>query len=77
MEISDESRFSLLHDGTLMIEDAQGDDQGVYECIARNVAGETHSNQVELRYFGERGKSMLVWLMGAILLLLLCSTVVS
>ncbi|XP_076462560.1 peroxidasin-like isoform X2 [Babylonia areolata] len=54
VEISEESRFSLLHDGTLMIEDAQDDDKGVYECIARNVAGETHSNQVELRYFGER-----------------------
>ncbi|XP_070195291.1 peroxidasin-like isoform X2 [Littorina saxatilis] len=54
LEISDEERFSLLHDGTLMIEDAQDDDRGVYECIARNTAGETHSNQVELRYFGER-----------------------
>ncbi|KAK7488478.1 hypothetical protein BaRGS_00020263, partial [Batillaria attramentaria] len=52
VEISNE-RFSLLHDGTLMIEDAQDDDQGSYECIARNVAGEVHSNQVELRYFGE------------------------
>lgn len=53
VEISDESRFSILRDGTLMIEDAKDDDKGVYECIARNVAGETHSNQVELRYFGE------------------------
>ncbi|KAL8583777.1 hypothetical protein ACOMHN_036412 [Nucella lapillus] len=54
VEVSEDSRFSLLHDGTLMIEHAQDDDQGMYECIARNVAGETHSNQVELRYFGER-----------------------
>lgn len=52
VEISNE-RFSVLHDGTLMIEDAQDNDQGVYECIARNIAGEVHSNQVELRYFGQ------------------------
>lgn len=55
MDIS-EGRFSLLHDGTLMIEEAQDADQGSYECIARNVAGEVHSNQVTLRYFGEAGK---------------------
>lgn len=55
IDLSAEDRMSILHDGTLMIQEANDSDQGSYECIARNVAGETHSNQVELRYSGEPG----------------------
>ena len=32
-----------------MIENAQDDDVGSYECIARNAAGEVKTNTVELR----------------------------
>ena len=45
-----------MHDGTLMIDGAQEEDKGFYECVAKNVAGEAHSNQVELKYFGSERK---------------------
>ncbi|KAL5015945.1 hypothetical protein ScPMuIL_005534 [Solemya velum] len=48
-----QSRYSVLDDGTLMIEDPQNSDEGAYECIARNAAGAVNSNRVELRYLGE------------------------
>lgn len=41
--------YTILEDGTLMIENAQDDDVGSYECIARNAAGEVKTNTVELR----------------------------
>uniref|UniRef100_A0A8K9XFD7 Peroxidasin n=1 Tax=Oncorhynchus mykiss TaxID=8022 RepID=A0A8K9XFD7_ONCMY len=39
-------------DGTLMIQDTRETDQGVYQCMAKNVAGEVKTSQVTLRYFG-------------------------
>ncbi|XP_050402134.1 peroxidasin [Patella vulgata] len=53
IDVERNDRYSMLQDGTLMIQDTQGSDQGVYECIARNIAGEIKTNRVELRYFGE------------------------
>ena len=42
-------RFTVRDDGTLMIENTQDSDQGVYECLARNAAGETKADAIELR----------------------------
>lgn len=44
-----EGRYNILEDGTLMIEDARDTDEGSYECIARNTAGEVKTEAVELR----------------------------
>ncbi|XP_067878217.1 peroxidasin homolog isoform X1 [Heterodontus francisci] len=44
-------RLNLLDDGTLMIQNIQEDDQGVYQCMAKNVAGEVKTPEVILRYF--------------------------
>lgn len=51
-----EERYNILDDGTLMIESAQDSDKGVYECMARNAAGMTKTDKVELRYMGDTGK---------------------
>lgn len=51
----DNSRYSILGDGTLMIENAQDADQGVYECVAKNVAGEAKASAAQLRYTGDPG----------------------
>lgn len=48
----DDSRLNLLEDGTLMIQDTRETDQGVYQCMAKNVAGEVKTSEVTLRYFG-------------------------
>ena len=50
------SRYNILDDGTLKIENTRDSDSGVYECIARNTAGEAKATAVELRYFGNRGQ---------------------
>jgi len=43
-------RYSFLDDGTLMIENARAEHQGVYECMARNPAGETRTAAASLSY---------------------------
>lgn len=48
----DDSRLNLLEDGTLMIQNTRETDQGVYQCMAKNVAGEVKTSEVTLRYFG-------------------------
>lgn len=45
-----QQRYSVLEDGTLMIENARDTDEGVYECMAKNQLGETKATAVELRY---------------------------
>lgn len=50
-----DSRLNLLQDGTLMIRDTQETDQGVYQCMAKNAAGEVKTQEVTLRYFGSPG----------------------
>lgn len=50
--MQDDVRLNLLEDGTLMIQDTRETDQGVYQCMAKNVAGEVKTGEVTLRYFG-------------------------
>ncbi|XP_017332074.1 peroxidasin [Ictalurus punctatus] len=52
LNMGDDSRLNLLEDGTLMIQDPRETDQGVYQCMAKNVAGEVKTGEVTLRYFG-------------------------
>lgn len=52
LNMRDDNRLNLLEDGTLMIQDTRETDQGVYQCMAKNVAGEVKTSQVTLRYFG-------------------------
>lgn len=50
--MANEERYSVLKDGTLMIKEAQDKDQGVYECMAKNMAGETKSKPAKMKYRG-------------------------
>lgn len=52
LNMRDDSRLNLLEDGTLMIQNTRETDQGVYQCMAKNVAGQVKTSQVTLRYFG-------------------------
>lgn len=56
----DDSRLNLLEDGTLMIQDTRETDQGVYQCMAKNVAGQVKTPQVTLRYFGAPCKCLCI-----------------
>ena len=56
--VDESSRFNVLHDGTLMIENTRDGDQGVYECIAKNAAGEAKTNAVEVKYQGIDSKKI-------------------
>ena len=51
-----DERLSMLDDGTLMIENTQDSDAGIYECIAKNPMGEARTNGVHLRHSDSRGK---------------------
>ncbi|XP_032897244.1 peroxidasin homolog [Amblyraja radiata] len=53
-------RVNLLEDGTLMIQDIKESDQGAYQCMAKNVAGEVKTNEVILRYFDTPSKPTFV-----------------
>ncbi|KAG0723195.1 Peroxidasin [Chionoecetes opilio] len=46
--INDISRYNVLHDGTLMIENTQDDDFGFYECMATNYMGEVKSRKAKM-----------------------------
>ncbi|GFS41621.1 peroxidasin [Nephila pilipes] len=45
-----DERYSILTDGTLMITEAQDLDAGVYECMAKNPAGEIKSRAAKMHY---------------------------
>uniref|UniRef100_A0ACB8GDL9 Uncharacterized protein n=1 Tax=Sphaerodactylus townsendi TaxID=933632 RepID=A0ACB8GDL9_9SAUR len=55
-----DSRLNLLDDGTLMIQNTQETDQGIYQCMAKNVAGEVKTQEVTLRYFGSPARPSFV-----------------
>lgn len=55
-----DSRLNLLDDGTLMIQNTQETDEGIYQCMAKNVAGEVKTQEVTLRYFGSPGMQILL-----------------
>ncbi|XP_058872731.1 peroxidasin homolog isoform X1 [Acipenser ruthenus] len=60
INMRDDVRLNLLVDGTLMIQDTRESDQGTYQCMAKNVAGETKTQGVLLRYFGTPTKPSFV-----------------
>ncbi|XP_027629631.1 peroxidasin homolog isoform X1 [Tupaia chinensis] len=51
LSMKTDPRLNLLGDGTLMIRDTQEADQGLYQCMAKNAAGEAKTHGVTLRYF--------------------------
>jgi peroxidase len=51
-------RYSVLKDGTLMIENALLEDVGVYECMAKNPAGDVKSRSAVMRVSGATGESL-------------------
>ncbi|XP_074134262.1 putative oxidoreductase PXDNL isoform X3 [Sminthopsis crassicaudata] len=50
LDMKDNSRLNLLEDGTLMILNTRESDQGVYQCMAKNSAGEVKTQNAILRY---------------------------
>uniref|UniRef100_A0A8C4RTY0 Peroxidasin like n=1 Tax=Erpetoichthys calabaricus TaxID=27687 RepID=A0A8C4RTY0_ERPCA len=60
IDMRDDIRFNLLEDGTLMIQNIRESDGGTYQCMARNVAGETKTQEVLLRYSGTPTKPSFV-----------------
>jgi hypothetical protein len=49
-------RYSKLSDGTLMIENTLDSDVGVYECMAKNPAGEAKSRAAKMLYQKTKGE---------------------
>ncbi|XP_057353469.1 peroxidasin homolog isoform X2 [Manis pentadactyla] len=60
LSMKTDSRLNLLDDGTLMIRNTQETDQGIYQCMAKNVAGEVKTQEVTLRYFGSPARPAFV-----------------
>jgi peroxidase len=52
----------MFDDGTLMIQNSRESDQGVYQCMAKNSAGEAKTQNAMLRYISLPGKAVLFWL---------------
>ncbi|XP_074640940.1 peroxidasin homolog [Tubulanus polymorphus] len=50
IKLSNDQRFSMMDDGTLVITDVDDNDKGSYECMAKNDIGETVSTAAVLRY---------------------------
>ncbi|OPJ84914.1 peroxidasin [Patagioenas fasciata monilis] len=60
IDMKDDNRLNLLQDGTLMIQNTKESDKGVYQCMAKNVAGEVKTQEVVLRYFDTPSKPTFV-----------------
>ncbi|XP_044311085.1 peroxidasin homolog [Varanus komodoensis] len=52
IDMTHDGRLNLLQDGTLMIQDTRESDKGIYQCMAKNIAGEAKTQEVVLRYSG-------------------------
>ncbi|PNI42269.1 PXDNL isoform 2 [Pan troglodytes] len=50
LDLEDDTRLNVFDDGTLMIRNTRESDQGVYQCMARNSAGEAKTQSAMLRY---------------------------
>uniref|UniRef100_A0A667I439 Peroxidasin like n=1 Tax=Lynx canadensis TaxID=61383 RepID=A0A667I439_LYNCA len=50
LDLEDDTRLNLFDDGTLMIRNTRESDQGEYQCMARNSAGEVKTQNAMLRY---------------------------
>lgn len=44
----DASRYEVMHNGTLMIHEADETDVGIFECMAKNPAGEMRSKPAKM-----------------------------
>ncbi|XP_066442244.1 peroxidasin homolog [Eleutherodactylus coqui] len=60
IDTSYDGRLNLLHDGTLMIQNTQESDKGIYQCAAKNIAGEVRTQEAVLRYSGSRSKPFFI-----------------
>ncbi|XP_073463531.1 peroxidasin homolog [Aquarana catesbeiana] len=60
IDMSFDGRLHLLHDGTLMIQNTQESDKGIYQCAAKNIAGEVRTQEAILRYSGSRSKPVFI-----------------
>lgn len=61
MDLEDDTRLNMFDDGTLMIQNTRESDQGVYQCMARNSAGEAKTQSAMLRYSSRPGKTIIFW----------------
>nr|XP_039320734.1 peroxidasin-like protein isoform X5 [Saimiri boliviensis boliviensis] len=50
LDLEDDTRLNMFDDGTLMIRNTRESDQGAYQCMARNSAGEAKTQSAMLRY---------------------------
>uniref|UniRef100_A0A8D2IVU7 Ig-like domain-containing protein n=1 Tax=Varanus komodoensis TaxID=61221 RepID=A0A8D2IVU7_VARKO len=60
IDMTHDGRLNLLQDGTLMIQDTRESDKGIYQCMAKNIAGEAKTQEVVLRYSGNPSKPSFV-----------------
>uniref|UniRef100_H2ZVX8 Uncharacterized protein n=1 Tax=Latimeria chalumnae TaxID=7897 RepID=H2ZVX8_LATCH len=60
IDIKENSRLNQLEDGTLKINYTEESDEGIYQCMAKNVVGEVKTQQVVLRYLGSSSKPSFV-----------------
>ena len=59
LDLEDDTRLNLFDDGTLMIRNTRESDQGEYQCMARNSAGEVKTQNAMLRYSSPPGTAFL------------------
>ncbi|XP_044155567.1 peroxidasin homolog [Bufo gargarizans] len=60
IDTSYDGRLNLLRDGTLMIHNTQESDKGIYQCAAKNIAGEVRTPEAILRYSGSLSKPFFI-----------------
>ncbi|XP_013375469.1 PREDICTED: peroxidasin-like protein [Chinchilla lanigera] len=60
LPVEDDTRLNMFDDGTLMIQNTRESDQGVYQCMARNSAGEAKTQNAILKYSGPPAKPSFV-----------------